>query len=78
MAIDSRDKRAGAMGWAIMPQLPAADNDIGQADRQQVVGIYPGVLAGVPTVVSETLFRYRRDQLGFVYARSRFAMKGVF
>lgn len=46
MAIDSEDKRRGAQGLPWEPRLPTADGTIDQADRQQVVGVYPGVLAG--------------------------------
>lgn len=47
MATDNREKRAGAIGLHFMPQLPVGDGTIAQADRQQVVGVYPGVLAAV-------------------------------
>lgn len=47
MAIDTRDKRSGALlvyvPWRGL--LPLADGAIGQADRQQVALAYPGILA---------------------------------
>lgn len=46
MAIDSEDKRRAAQSTPWDPVLPTADGTIDQADRQQVVGVYPGVLAG--------------------------------
>lgn len=45
MAIDSQDKRAGVQGLHIHPLHPVADGTITQADRQMVVGVYPGILA---------------------------------
>ena len=47
MAIDSRDKRAGAvmMGIPFIVIAPLADGTIGSADRQHIAHVYPGVLA---------------------------------
>jgi hypothetical protein len=46
MAIDDEDKRRAAQSTPWQPVLPTADGTIDQADRQQVAGVYPGVLAG--------------------------------
>lgn len=46
MAIDSESKRRAAQSVPWHPIPPTADGTIDQADRQQVVGVYPGVLAG--------------------------------
>lgn len=44
---DTREKRAAAQGTFILPMLPVADGTaFSQADRQQVQGVYSGVLAG--------------------------------
>ena len=52
--IDSRDKRAGAIAagrpWIVI--APIADGTIDQADRQQIVNVYPGILAGEPVTVT--------------------------
>jgi len=51
MAIDSREKRAGAISagipWIVI--TPIADGSIGSADRQMVVNVYPGIAAGAPS-----------------------------
>lgn len=45
--LDSRDKRASAIGcgllWRVM--LPDADGTIGAGDRQQVAALYRSILA---------------------------------
>jgi len=53
MAVDTRNKRAGAIiaGIPWMVIAPVADGSIGAADRQQIVNVYPGILAGEPVVV---------------------------
>ena len=44
---DTREKRAAAQGTFILPMLPDPDGAaFSQADRQQVIGVYSGVLAG--------------------------------
>ena len=43
--LTENDRRA-AMSTFIFPIPPVADNSIGQADRQQVQGVYSNVLAG--------------------------------
>ena len=43
------DARRGAQGLPWHPIPPTADGTIDQADRQQVAGVYPGVLAGAPS-----------------------------
>ena len=50
MAIDSRDKRAGAISAGIpwMVITPLADATIDGPDRQMVANVYPGILAGEP------------------------------
>ena len=48
MAIDTRDKRASALGFGfsgIAPPLPDG-NISSQADRQHMAGVYRGILAG--------------------------------
>lgn len=50
MAFDTRETRASAQGTFILPMLPDPDGaSFSQADRQQVQGVYSGVLAGAPT-----------------------------
>ena len=53
MAVDTRNKRAGAIiaGIPWMVIAPVADGSIGAVDRQQIVNVYPGILAGEPVVV---------------------------
>jgi hypothetical protein len=49
MAIDSREKRAGAiLGMPWMVITPIADGTIDGADRQMVADVYPGVTPGLP------------------------------
>lgn len=48
---DTRDKRASAIGSRRLPwlrrfTLPLADGSLDQGDRQQVVQVYRGILAG--------------------------------
>jgi len=49
MAIDTVSRRKSVQGYvgdfAILAPVP--DGAIAQADRQQITGIYPGILAGV-------------------------------
>lgn len=60
MAIDSREKRAGALlGMPWMVITPIADGTIDGADRQMVANVYPGVAVGVPTV-GETMYGMMR------------------
>ena len=57
MAIDTRDKRAGAImaGVPFIIIAPVADASIGQADRQHIINVYPGILAGA--AVDEGIIR---------------------
>lgn len=51
MALDSREKRAGALlGMPWMVLTPIADGTISAADRQMVADVYPGILAGEAVV----------------------------
>ncbi|MHA2064185.1 MAG: hypothetical protein ACXABY_07370 [Candidatus Thorarchaeota archaeon] len=60
MAIDTRNERAGAQGKHIHPLQPSGNGTIDQADRQMIVGVYPGVLAGgAPTGI--VVLRRRRE-----------------
>jgi len=43
MPVDSEGKRRSVLGMVV---LPVADASIDQGDRQHVVGLYSGVLAG--------------------------------
>jgi hypothetical protein len=47
VAIDSRSKRASAMGFgaAWLPPAVPPDGTIGQGDRQHVIWFYSGILA---------------------------------
>lgn len=46
---DTRDERASAMSTPIFPQMPDPDGlAFSQADRQQVLGVYSGILVGPP------------------------------
>ena len=50
MAVDTRDKRASAIGlipWLL--QGPTPDAAFSQADRQQIAFTYRGILATAPT-----------------------------
>lgn len=52
MALDTRNKRASVLGFALaaLVVLPAPDATIDAADRQQVAFSYAGLLAGNPVV----------------------------
>ncbi len=50
MSIDTRDKRGSIISMGLMLVLPLADADISQSDRQQIVSLYSGILAGVPVI----------------------------
>lgn len=52
--IDTREKRAGAIsaGIPFIVISPIADASIDQADRQQIIDVYPGILAGAPSEVT--------------------------
>lgn len=65
MAIDTRDKRASAIGGSLpwRSVYPLADGTIGQADRQIVSFLYSGILADAP-VVAETIYLPRLDIYG--------------
>jgi len=54
----TEDDRRGAMGTLVMPIHPTADSAIAQADRQQVVGVYPNVLAGEAAITGGFWFYY--------------------
>ena len=62
MALDSREKRAGAlldMPWMVI--TPIADGTISGADRQMVANVYPGISAGAPVVsAAEVMFGMMR------------------
>ena len=51
MAIDTRDKRGSVIGLGLVSVLPLANSDIDQADRQQTVHMYSGILADAPVIV---------------------------
>lgn len=52
MALDTRDKRASVIAFALpWTVYPNADGTVGAADRQQAAFLYPGILASVATVV---------------------------
>ena len=50
MAVDSREKRAGATQLHFMVFYPLADGTVGQPDRQQCAGVYPGITAEASAV----------------------------
>lgn len=52
MALDTREKRAGAImaGIPFLVITPLADGTIDAADRQHIANVYPGILAGEPVV----------------------------
>lgn len=59
MAIDTRDKRASALGivLSVALTLPAADGALDQGDRQQVAFNYRGILAAAAVpIVPVTVF----------------------
>jgi len=44
---DTLDDRSGAMGTLLLPIMPDPDGlAFSQADRQQLLGVYPGLLVG--------------------------------
>lgn len=53
-AVDTRDKRGGAssIGTAWVDVLPNPSGSIGDANRQQVAGEYPGILSDEPVIQS--------------------------
>jgi len=56
MAIDTREKRAGAiLGMPWMVITPIADGTIDGPDRQMVADVYPGVTPGLPVDVGNPL-----------------------
>lgn len=49
MAFNTVNNRRGAQGTFLLPVHPVADGAaLSQADRQQVQGVYPGILVGEP------------------------------
>ena len=68
MAVDSAEKRMSTLGlchWH--PIIPVADGTTDQGDRQQLLGIYRGILAGAPEELGVSSFRRLRrmsDSLG--------------
>lgn len=46
MAVDTREKRASMVSWARpwAPQMPLANTDINQGDRQHIAWVYRSVL----------------------------------
>jgi len=55
MAIDSVDKRASAQGTFLHPLHPVpAGGALSQADRQQVQGVYAGILASSDVAITST------------------------
>lgn len=52
MAVDSKAKRSSALnfGWGD-DTLPESDGSVAQADRQQLLGMYGGILASAAVVV---------------------------
>ena len=53
MAVDTRNKRASAIGvgLSVALLLPLADGTVGQADRQQTAYQYSGIAAAVSQIV---------------------------
>jgi hypothetical protein len=61
MALDSRQKRAGALlGMPWMVITPIADGTISGADRQMVADVYPGILAGEAAAAGENMYGMMR------------------
>jgi hypothetical protein len=57
MAIDTAAKRASVLGFALVPLLLVPpDGVIDQGDRQTLLHLYSGVLAGAPPAVSPATF----------------------
>ncbi len=57
MAVDTRNKRAACLGFAMPPRMvwPNPDNDLAnQADRQHMLFCFPGILAGLVVSLSWT------------------------
>lgn len=54
MALDTRNKRAAAigMGLASLRVLPAPDNVVATADRRQLAFCYPGLGTGATVLTS--------------------------
>jgi len=51
MPIDSRDKRAAAMGGLLMPSMPLPDGNVPtESDRSMISGVYPIGAQGVTSV----------------------------
>lgn len=48
MAVDTRNKRASACAVHWQPLSPLPDGSIGDADRQQLAGVYSGLVAIAP------------------------------
>ena len=60
MAVDSEEKRKSAIGFAFWPffwALPAGDGTVSQADRQQVLGAYAGILSADTSSSATDAFR---------------------
>ena len=51
MAVDTRDKRASAVGFVLTSRLapPLPDGSFNQADRQHIAYSYRGILATAPS-----------------------------
>ena len=47
MAIDTRDRRGSVIGMGLVSVFPLADGSVDQADRQQTVHLYRGILAQI-------------------------------
>ena len=49
---DTREKRTSCIGYGLpfRISLPYADGSLDQGDRQHLVGLYSGILAGAPVV----------------------------
>jgi hypothetical protein len=78
MAVDTRQKRASAigLGLAALLVLPAPDGTIDQADRQQAASAYAGILAapsveipGDIVTTSPMFFRRSLDASFAAFAR---------
>ena len=71
MAVDTEDKRRHAVGV----KIPKPDGDIDQADRQQVAGVYPGILAdeaaGLVTPASRKVIIAAESRTVIIAAESR-------
>lgn len=52
MAVDTARKRASLIGYGLpfRLMLPIADGSLDQGDRQHLVGLYAGILAGAAVV----------------------------